>query len=599
MDQEFNQELSQSSQTQTQSEESANALNVQDVQNTESETTSAPETAKDNQEPQTMQEVLDQYGTTSRLRKGEIKTGTVIGENDAGYLVDVGFKCEGVLPKHEWTHRSLIETEGTPKSGDKIEVEIVSVRDGEEAQLTLSRWRHEFDRRWSAFEEKLNGSDVIQVRGVEKVKGGLMVDCCGLEGFMPISHLTLIGRGANPANFVGQNITVKVLDKDKRKRRLVFSRKALLEQAENERKAKFYDNVHEGDIVEGEVSSITDFGIFVTVGTMDGLVHITEITWKRNVKLRDMFKKGDKVKVKVVGIDKEKDRISLSIKQVEGDPWDTITERLHKGDKIKGNITNLTEFGAFVEIEPGIEGLVHVGDITWEKIKKPRDVFKRGQEVEAIVLDIDTEKRRISLGCKQLNDPWNEIEKRYTAGQDVNVKVVRLADFGAFAEVEPGVEALIHISQISRKRIEKPGDVLKEGQEVTAKILEVNPEQRRMRLSMSALEEIKPEEQIELSEQDTSRTDFPHFEQKTRFSPENELKSEKPRRERSGKTERAEKTERPERPEKFERAEKREKKNKLSRARILREAADYGDDSDEAIEYNPFAEAFRDMDWNE
>lgn len=581
MDQEFNQE----------NQETFNAQQEQNVQATELNNDVNNNNAdSDSKEPETMQEVLEQYGNTARLRKGEVRTGTVIGENENGLLVDVGFKCEGILPLREWTHRSLIESEATPKPGEKIEVEIVSVRDGEEAQLLLSRWRIEFEKRWAAFEQKLAGGDTIQVKGFEKVKGGLMVDCCGLEGFMPISHLTLAGRGANPANFVGQTLTVKVLDKDKRKHRLVFSRKALLEQAEMERKAQFYDNVHEGDIVEGEVSSITDFGIFVTIGTMDGLVHITEITWKRNVKLRDLYKKGDKVKVKVVGIDKEKDRISLSIKQITGDPWNTITERLHKGDIIKGNVTNLTEFGAFVEIEPGIEGLIHVGDITWEKIKKPRDVFKRGQEVEAMVLDVDTEKRRISLGCKQLNDPWNDIEKKYTSGQDVNVKVVRLADFGAFVEVEPGVEALIHISQISHKRIEKPSDLLKEGQEVTARILEVNPQQRRMRLSLSALEELPPEPEVKPE-------DFNQFEAKMRF----EQPEGKPRRERSGKTERAEKTERPERPEKPERSERREKpnKNKVTRAKVLRESAGYGDDSDEEIEYNPFAEFFKGAKWDE
>ncbi len=593
MDQELNQELNQElDQAQEVNQEQTAQVNQPEtpVAETPAEVAEHVEPAEsaDEKEPETMQEVLEQYGNTARLRKGEIRTGTVIGENDAGLLVDVGFKCEGVLPHKEWSHRSLIETEGKPKPGDKIDVEVVSVRDGEEAQLMLSRWKIEFDKRWNALEEKLAENDVVVVKGLEKVKGGLMVECCGLEGFMPISHLTLAGRGANPSNFVGQLINAKVLDKDKRKHRLVFSRKALLEQADNERKAKFYNEVHEGDIVEGEVSSITDFGIFVTIGTMDGLVHVTEITWKRNVKIRDMFKKGDKVKVKVVGIDRENDRISLSIKQISGDPWETISERLHKGDIIKGNVSNLTEFGAFVEIEPGIEGLVHVGDISWARIKKPRDVFKRGQEVEAVVLDIDTEKRRISLGCKQLNDPWNGIEKKYSAGQDINVKVVRLADFGAFVEVEPGVEALIHISQISHKRVEKPGDLLKEGQEVTAKILEVNPEQRRMRLSLSALEELPADvDAVRADDVSEARMQYERLEAK-------------PRRERSGRTERAEKTERPERPEKAERSERREKsKAKVTRARAIKESAGYGDDGDDEIEYNPFAEAFKNAKWDE
>ena len=520
----------------------------------------APVQTEAQHEPETMQELLDQYGSTVRLHKGQIITGTVVGKNEAGWLVNVGFKCEGVLPEKEYTNHSLIETGPEPKAGDSIEVEVVSVRDGEEAQLSLSRWRHEFDKRWAELEAKIAESPIVQVRGVSRVKGGLMVEFCGLEGFIPVSHLTLAGRGANPSNFVGQNVKVKVLDHDRRKHRLVFSRRELLEEAENERKAKFYERVHEGDVVEGEVSSLTDFGVFVNLGELDGLVHVTELTWKRNVKIRDMFKKGDKVTVKVVGIDHEKDRISLSIKQVTGDPWDTVSERIHKGDVVKGVVTNLTEFGAFVEIEPGIEGLVHVGDISWARIKKPRDVLKRGQEVEAIVLDVDTEKKRISLGCKQLHDPWSDIDKRYLPGQDINVKVVRLADFGAFVEVEEGVEALIHISQLSRKRVEKPGDVLTEGQEVTARVLEVNPEQRRMRLSLSALE---PEPESE-----------PVVQKEEREPRKPEQKGDRP-----------------------ERGERRERKGGKSRNRTLKESAGYEDDG-EMLEYNPFAEAFKGTEWS-
>ncbi len=448
------------------------------------------------QEGETMQDMLDQYmDSTGRLRKGDIRTGTVIDETENGWLVDVGFKCEGVLPSKEWTHRVLVEDVEKPKPGDQIEVEVINVREGEEAQLLLSRWRHEFDRRWAEFEEKAAQNETLLVKGLRKVKGGLMVVCCGLEGFIPISHLAGNGKGVNLANFIGQEFEVKPLERDRRKHRLVFSRKDLVEKEAAEQRAKFYDEVHEGDIIEGEVSSITDFGVFVTIGAMDGLVHVSEITWKRNVRIRDLYKKGDKVTVKVIGIDKEKDRISLSIKQVEGDPWDTVSERIHKDDVMRGPITNLTEFGAFVELEPGIEGLVHIGDISWARIQKPRDVFRKGQEIEVLVLDVDTVKRRISLGYKQLNDPWREIDKRYTVGQDISVKVVRLAEFGAFVEVEEGVEALIHISQLSTKRVEKPGDVLKEGQEVVARVIEVNPGQRRMRLSLSALEAPAVEQQ--------------------------------------------------------------------------------------------------------
>lgn len=531
---------------------------TQETQSAESAETSAqPENVQaESHEPETMQEALDQYGDNVHLKRGEIRTGKVISKTDGGFLVDVGFKCEGLLPMREYTNHSLIEEEGSePKPGDTIDVEIVSVRDGDDAQLLLSRWRNEFDKRWNALEAALKENPVLDVKGISRVKGGLMVNAFGLEGFIPVSQLTLAGRGANPQNFVGQTLTVKVLDHDKRKHRLVFSRRVLLEEAENERKAKFYERVHEGDIVSGEVSSLTDFGVFVNLGEMDGLVHLTEITWKRSFKIKDMFKKGDKVTVKVIGIDREKDRISLSIKQVAGDPWDTISERLHSGDVVKGTVTNLTDFGAFVEIEPGIEGLVHVGDISWARIKKPRDVLKRGQELDVLVLDVDMEKRRISLGYKQLNDPWHDLDKKYLKGQDITVKVVRLADFGAFVEVEKDVEALIHISQLSRKRVEKPSDVLQPGQEVTARVLEVNPEQRRMRLSLSALE------------------------------PEPEPAPAPVREEReSGKPEG--------KPERSERAGRKGKRN-----RPVKDSTGYEDDG-EALEYNPFAEAFKGSEWS-
>ncbi len=539
-------------------QEATQATEAAETAQAVTESAAQPETAQaESHEPETMQEALDQYGDNVHLKRGETRTGTVISKTESGFLVDVGFKCEGFLPMREYTNHSLIEDEGTePKPGDSIQVEIVSVRDGDDAQLLLSRWHIEFNKRWDALEAALKENPVIDVKGVSRVKGGLMVNAMGLEGFIPVSQLTLAGRGANPQNFVGQTLTVKVLDHDRRKHRLVFSRRVLLEEAENERKAKFYERVHEGDIVSGEVSSLTDFGVFVNLGEMDGLVHLTEITWKRSFKIKDMFKKGDKVTVKVIGIDREKDRISLSIKQVAGDPWDTVSERIHAGDVMKGTVTNLTDFGAFVELEPGIEGLVHVGDIAWARIKKPRDVLKRGQELEVLVLDVDLEKRRISLGYKQLNDPWHELDKKYLKGQDITVKVVRLADFGAFVEVEKDVEALIHISQLSRKRVEKPSDVLEVGQEVTARVLEVSPEQRRMRLSLSALE---PEPEPEPA---------PAREEREPGKPEGK-------------------------PERSDRAGR-----KRARTRTVKDTSGYEDDG-EALEYNPFAEAFKGADWSE
>ncbi|MDR1943546.1 MAG: S1 RNA-binding domain-containing protein, partial [Synergistaceae bacterium] len=440
---------------------------------------------------ETMESIMEQMGGFEDIHRGKVVEGVVVDARDDGWLVDVGYKCEGFLPQKEWTHRVLVESVKEPAVGDKVRVQVTNISQGEEAQLTLSRWRCEFDERWNRLEEELSNSEIIEVRGLRKVKGGLIVDCFGIEGFIPISHLAEEGRGINPGRLVDQTFSVKVIERDRRKRRFVLSRRSILEEKLNTEREKFYDTVHEGDIVEGEVSSITNFGVFVNLGAIEGLVHITELTWQRSAKAKDVVSKGDKISVKVIGIDREKNRISLSIRQSLPDPWENVSERWPKDKEAEGVVTNMAEFGAFVEIEPGVEGLIHIGDLSWSRIKHPKEVLKRGQRVKVVILDADAERKRISLGYKQLNDPWQDIVKRFVKDSDVNVKVIRLADFGAFVELEPGVEGLIHISQLSRQRVERPGDVLQVGQEATARILEVDPITRRIRLSIKALQ---PEE---------------------------------------------------------------------------------------------------------
>lgn len=481
-----------------QAEESAVELNTEHVYGTDMETDeqdsvpvqeNSTGTEVESDEPETMESMLELYGDGEEIQRGKVVQGTVVNAVDGGWLIDVGYKCEGFLPAREWSHRVLVEDADEPKVDDKISVQVVSIRHGEEAQLTVSRWRSEFDRRWNELEHKLSESDVLTVRGIRKVKGGLMVESCGLEGFVPISHLAEEGRGVNPGKFVGEEFEAKLLERDKKKHRLVFSRRQIVEETLSSEREDFYTNVSEGTVLDGEVSSITSFGVFVNVGPMDGLVHMSELSWKRNIKPKEMFRKGDPVKVKVIGIDREKNRLSLSIKQTQDDPWLSAADRWKANDRATGVVTNVTDFGAFIEVEPGIEGLIHIGDLSWTRIKHPRDVLRKGQEVEVVVLDVDMEKKRMSLGYKQLNDPWADVATRYSKDQDIQVKVVRLADFGAFVEIEEGVEGLIHISQLSTRRVEKPGDVLAEGQEVTARVIEINPAERRMRLSISALEE--------------------------------------------------------------------------------------------------------------
>lgn len=433
---------------------------------------------------ETMEEMMQQYDVMGDFHRGKVVEGTIVDTQEDGWLVDVGYKCEGFLPRKEWTHRVLVEETPEPQNGDKVRVQITNINQGEDAQLGLSRWRCEFDERWNKLEEEAENNETINVKGLRKVKGGLIVNCCGIEGFIPISHLTQEGRGVNPGNLVGQEFPVKLIEKDRRKRRLVFSRRSLIEEELSKTRQAFYEQVHEGDVLEGDVSSITSFGVFVNLGAMEGLVHISELAWQRNAKAKDIVAKGDHVKVKVIGIDTENNRVSLSIRQTLDDPWNTVAERWTPGKTTEGTVTNLTDFGAFVEIEPGVEGLIHIGDLSWTRIKHPKEVLKKGQKVEVSIIDVDKDRKRISLGYKQLHDPWKNAAEKYQKDAEVPVKVVRIADFGAFVELEEGVEGLIHISQLSSQRVENPRDVLTEGQEVTARVLEVNPTERRIRLSL-------------------------------------------------------------------------------------------------------------------
>ncbi len=455
---------------------------------TEEEDYDADSDQMESMETMDMERMMEEY-EAQEVHRGKKLEGIIVAANDDGWLVDVGYKCEGFLPKREWTHRVLVEDVEEPSVGDTIKVQVVNVTQNEDSQLTVSRWRSAFDERWNAVEEALAEDAPITVKGLRKVKGGLIINCCGIEGFVPVSHLAEEGRGVNPGKFVDETLEVKLLDKDRRKRRLVFSRRSVLEEEMQEQRGSFYEDVAEGAVLSGVVTSLTSFGVFVSLGPVEGLVHLSELSWKRNAKPKELVKKGDEVKVKVIGLDKEENRISLSIKQTMEDPWESVADRWKSGDKAEGAVTNLTDFGAFVEIEPGVEGLVHIGDLSWTRIKHPKEVLRKGDVVEVQVLDVDGERRRISLGYKQLHDPWNGVEERYQAGQDVEVKAVRLAEFGVFVELEKGVEGLIHISQLSRERVEKPEDVIAEGAEVTARILEVNPKERRIRLSLSALQE--------------------------------------------------------------------------------------------------------------
>ncbi|MEG1502204.1 MAG: S1 RNA-binding domain-containing protein [Synergistaceae bacterium] len=462
---------------------------------------------------ETMEEMMQKFDVMGDFHRGKIIEGIIVDTREDGWLVDVGYKCEGFLPRKEWSHKVLLEDESEPTNGTKVKVQITNISQGEEAQLNLSRWRCEFDDRWNQLEEELAKNETVTIKGLRKVKGGLIVSCCGLEGFIPVSHLTEDGRTVNAGQLLDQSFQAKLIEKDRRKRRLVFSRRSIMEAELAELRNSFYEQVNVGDVLEGDVSSITSFGVFVNLGAMEGLVHISELSWQRNAKAKDIIAKGDHIQVKVIAIDKDKNKVSLSLKQTQEDPWNSVSERWEPGKKTEGVVTNLTDFGAFVEIEPGVEGLIHIGDLSWTRIKDPKEILKKGQKVEVSVIEVNTERKRISLGYKQLNDPWKDVADRYIKDAEVTVKVVRIADFGVFVELEQGVEGLIHISQLSQQRVEHPKEVLSEGQEITARVLEVNPSERRIRLTLRAKNEepVKrtPKENSEVSKNESAnkRTD--------------------------------------------------------------------------------------------
>lgn len=439
----------------------------------------------------TMEQLMKQYDadTADKYQRGKIVEGKVIDENEEGWLVDVNYKCEGFLPRREWTTQSLSDNAPLPKIGDTIRVQIMSMGKGDEAQLGLSRWRVVFDECWDAVEKAAAKNETVTVTGLRKVKGGLIATYKGIEGFIPVSQLSETGRGANVDQFVGKEFEAKLVEKDRRKRRLVFSRRTIAEEETKVLKDAFFANAEEGSILEGTVVSVPTFGAFVNLGAVEGLVHVSELSWKHNVKPSDVVSVGDQVKVKLVKLDKENGKISLSIKQAQDDPWEKAAENWPKGAVTEGTVVNLTDFGAFVEIEPGLEGLIHIGDLSWKRVKKASDVLKKGDKVKVSIIDVDMDRKRLSLGYKQLHDPWSDIDEKYKKDQEVPAKVVRLTDFGAFVQLEDGIEGLAHISQICAKRINHPKEALTIGQEVTARILDVDPVARRIRLSLRTAEE--------------------------------------------------------------------------------------------------------------
>ena len=429
-------------------------------------------------------EILSQF-QKSHSHKTEDKRqleATVIAVTDESVFFDIGFKSEGILPVSALQGEAL-------KPGDKA---LVTVKGRDlDGYYELSRFKVERPMDWSALEKAFAEKSAVLGTVTAVVKGGFSVDV-GVRAFMPASR-SGVRDAAEMEKLVGQEIRCRIIKLDVTDEDVVVDRRALAEEEERATKDRLYGQIKEGDTISATVRSLTDYGAFVDVGGVDALLHVGDIAWGRINKPADVLSVGQQVEVKVLKLanEGEKKRISVGMKQLQAHPWDSIAEKYKAGERVRGTVTRLADFGAFVELEPGIEGLIHISEMSWSKgkIRKASDVVKEGETVEVVILGVDAAQRRLSLGLKQaLGDPWVDVPQRFPIGSTVEGPVTSLTKFGAFVQLSEGVEGMIHVSEISpEKRIQHPADVLRVGQVVNALVIGLEPEKRQMKLSLKQL----------------------------------------------------------------------------------------------------------------
>jgi small subunit ribosomal protein S1 len=428
--------------------------------------------------------ILLQYEQTHSRRSPDDSrqiSGTVIAVSSESVFVDIGYKTEGILPI------SLFQSANeTVEVGGKL---LVSVKGrNEEGYYELSRLRVEQPKDWSALEQSFADKSIIAGTVTAVVKGGFSVDV-GVRAFMPASR-----SGARDAaemeNLVGQEIRCRIIKLDAAEEDIVVDRRAVVEEEDRSTKERRYSEIAEGAIVSGTIRSLADYGAFVDIGGIDGLLHISDIAWGRIGKPSDVLSVGQQIEAKILKIDPAGKRISLGMKQLQTHPWDAAAGKYTAGERVRGTVTRITDFGAFVELEPGIEGMIHLSEMSWaKKVRKPGDLLKQGDTVDVMILGVNLAERRMSLGLKQtLGDPWADASEKFPVGSQVEGPITTFTKFGAFLQLSEGIEGMIHISEISaEKRIERPQDVVRTGQLVKAKVLEVDKDKRQMRLSMKQL----------------------------------------------------------------------------------------------------------------
>jgi small subunit ribosomal protein S1 len=416
------------------------------------------------------------------IQEGEVVHGRVVEVRDSEVLVDIGYKSEGTIPIEEFRHGTL------PKAGEEIEVYLESKEDNE-GLIVLSKDKADKIKVWDAISSAHDSGTPVEGRVVEVVKGGLAVDV-GVRAFLPGSQVDL-RPVKNLGSLVGQSIRAKVIKLNRRRGNVVLSRRAVLEEEREEKKKHTLSVLAEGMVLTGTVKNITDYGAFIDLGGIDGLLHVTDMSWGRIGHPSEIFQIGDQVEVVVLHFDPATGRVSLGYKQKSSDPWADVDQRYPVGSKVKGRIVSLTNYGAFVELEPGVEGLVHVSEMSWtRRVRHPSKLVNVGDPVEVMVLEANKATKRISLGMKQVEvDPWASIDERYQLGMRVQGKVRNLTDFGAFVELEPGVDGLLHISDMSWTRnLGHPSEILKKGQTIETQILNVDKENKRISLGLKQIQ---------------------------------------------------------------------------------------------------------------
>jgi len=432
------------------------------------------------------EQLIDDYSHFAPPHDGELLQGRVVKLHDTDVIVDFGYKSEGLVPIEQFT-----QPDGSinVQAGDHIDVMVDRQGVQPEGYILLSHRKASQLRSWENLEKAHRDSLVVSGRVTGRIKGGLSVDV-GVPAFMPGSQID-VRPTHNLDSLLGQDIPVKIVKLNRRRGNVVVSRKMALEEEHHVRKNAALQGLEEGAIVTGIVKNLTDYGAFVDLGGIDGLLHVSDMSYGRVNHPSEVVAAGDEITVKVLKFDREKERISLGLRQLIPDPWETIQEKYPPGARVIGRVVSVTDYGSFVELEPGVEGLIHISEMTWSRrMKHPSKLVKAGDQVEAVVLEVKPKDRRVSLGIKQLEaDPWTTVAERYSPGSVVEGRVRKLTDFGAFIEIEEGIDGLVHISDLSwTKRVKHPSEVVKKGQLVQAVILQIDAPNRRLSLGVKQLQ---------------------------------------------------------------------------------------------------------------